>query len=91
MCSGLRELAGIHMQRLAAQRQHHDVFGVLRTCFFRPERTWGNYKKPPGNAGANGNITICYIYLHMSAYPVFLSPRLKAGSACAKGEKATEN
>ena len=59
----------------------HNMFGVLRTCFFRPERTWANCKKSPGNAGTKGDITAYRGYLHMNAYPVFLKPRLKAGSA----------
>ena len=58
-----------------------NMFGVLRTCFFRPERTWENCKKSPGNAGTKGNITAYHGHLHMNAYPVFLAPRLKAASA----------
>ena len=65
----------------------HNMFGVLRTCFFRPERTWGNCKKSPGNAGTKGNITAYHGYLHMNAYPVFLPPRLKAGSAEEEAQK----
>ena len=51
------------------------------------ERTWGNCKKSAGNAGTKGNITAYHGYLHMNAYPVFLTPRLKAGSA----EQEVEN
>ena len=59
----------------------NNMFGVLRTCFFHPERTWRNCKKSAGNAGTKGNITAFHSYLHMNAYPVFLTPRLKAASA----------
>ena len=65
------------------------MFGVLRTCFFRPENTWANCKKSPGNAGTKGNITAYHGYLHMNAYPVFLSPRLKVGSE--EQEKKKDN
>ena len=59
----------------------HNMFGVLRTWLFRPERTWGNCEKSPGNTGTKGNITAYHGYLHMNAYPVFLTPRLKAASS----------
>ena len=57
------------------------MFGTLRTCFFRPENTWKNAIKSPGNAGTKGDITAFHGYLHMNAYPVFLVPRLKTHSA----------
>ena len=74
---------------LFADDWQNTMFGVLRTCFFRPERTWGNCKKSPGNAGAKGNITAYHGYLHMNAYPVFLVPRLKVRSEEPEKKKDT--
>ena len=65
----------------------HKMFGILRPCFFRPEMTWANCKKSPGNAGNKGNITAFHGYLHMNAYTVFLSSRLKVGSAVEEAAK----
>ena len=56
------------------------MFGALRTCFFRPEHTWKNAIKSPGNAGTKGDITAFHGYLHMNAYPAFLVPRLQTHS-----------
>ena len=43
--------------------------------------TWGNIKNYPANAGNKGDITTKHGYLHMNAYSVLISPRLKVGSA----------
>ena len=65
----------------------HKMFGILRPCFFRPKMTWANDKKSPWNAGNKGNITAFHGYLHMNAYTVFLSSRLKVGSAVEEAAK----
>ena len=66
---------------LFADDWQNRMFGPLRTCFFRPENTWKNAIKSPGNAGTKGDITAFHGYLHMNAYPVFLVPRLQTHSA----------
>ena len=66
------------------------MFGALRTYFFRPENTWENCKKSHGNAGTKGDVTAFHGYLHMNAYPVFLSPRLKTGSEGEEKKKDSE-
>ena len=66
---------------LFADDWQNNVFGTLQTCFFRPENTWKNAIKSPGNAGTKGDVTAFHGYLHMNAYPVFLVPRLKTHSA----------
>ena len=65
---------------LFADDWQHKMFGPLRTCFFRPENTWRNVIKSPGNAGTKGDITAFHGYLHMNAYPAFLVPRLQTHS-----------
>ena len=63
------------------------MFGPLRTCFFRPENTWKNAIKSPGNAGTKGDITAFHGYLHMNAYHVFDVPHLQTHSAEQEKEK----
>ena len=63
------------------------MFGALRTCFFRPENTWRNVIKSPGNAGTKGDITAFHGYLHMNAYHVFDVPHLQTHSAEQEKEK----
>ena len=72
---------------LFADDWQHKMFGPLRTCFFRPENTWRNVIKSPGNAGTKGDITAFHGYLHMNAYPVFLVPRLQTHSADQEEKK----
>ena len=63
------------------------MFDILRPCFFRPERTWGKFPIYPGNAGHKGHITAQQGWLHMNAYSVLLSPRLKVGSEMEENAK----
>ena len=56
----------------------NNMFGILRVYFFRPTMTWGNITHYPANAGNKGAIVANHGYLHMNAYIVFLSDRLKA-------------
>jgi len=57
------------------------MFRTLRTCFFRPEHTWKNVIKSPGNAGTKGDIHAFHGYVHMNMYHVFCGPRLQTHSA----------
>ena len=66
---------------LFADDWQNRMFGPLRTCFFRPDHTWKNVIKSPGNAGTKGEMTAFHGYLHMNAYPVFCGPRLQTHSA----------
>ena len=68
------------MGPLRRRLAEEDVWDTA-TLFFRPEHTWKNAIKSPGNAGTKGDITAFHGYLHMNAYPVFLVPRLKTHSA----------
>ena len=68
------------MGPLRRRLAEEDVWATAN-LFFRPEHTWKNAIKSPGNAGTKGDITAFHGYLHMNAYPVFFVPRLQTHSA----------